>query len=261
MIKRAWRYLMEQPFVGSTGFAALVHSTWSLGTFFSGPQPASPGIGADINVWAVFFVQTLAWHIPALAIAFALDVGQIATSHDIREAVQRGIHPWRKYVTFAVFAVATYYLQWMYCAHHIPQLTLGSGVSSVHQQTTEVLRDAAIWIVPLFLPLSTLMYTFSHNAVQSKPHAEEIAVVQSAPVNVHIDALPAPRSVPTGNYTGEAGAAVAQVDGAYIFTCPDCKREVSYTNMKSAVKGAAAHLGRHCPVRHPKPVDMHNHAG
>ena len=32
------KHLTEQPFILATGLAALVHSTWSLGTLFTGAQ-------------------------------------------------------------------------------------------------------------------------------------------------------------------------------------------------------------------------------
>jgi len=262
-LQRAWKHVTEQPFIAATGFAALVHSTWSLGTLFSGAQPASPVQVAEAGAWVAFALQTLAWHVPALAIAFALDVGQIATSHDIRMAVQSGATPWKKYVVFVVFAVATYYLQWLYCAHHMPALPLGEGVSQVHMQAANTLRDLAVWIVPLFLPLSTLMYTFSHSrTVQAVEEAAPLVHVQA--VQIHVDALPAPVSVAqpqaapakphasaTGNYTGEASAAVKEVEGAYVFTCPHCGRSKSYAVKESAVKGASAHVGRYCTKRPP----------
>lgn len=153
------KHLMQQPFVAATGVAALVHSTWSLGTFFSGVQPDST-------------FHLIGWLIPALLIAFSLDVGQIVTSHEIRESgltVARGI-------TFTVFALATYYLQWLYMAHHMPQLPLSSGISIHMQEAALALRDMAIWIIPALMPASTLLYTFSsdrQNAVTTDAQQRE----------------------------------------------------------------------------------------
>lgn len=137
------KHLREQRFVLATGMAALIHSTWSLGTFFGGLQPEG---------W-----HLIGWIIPAFLIAFALDVGQIATSQEIRRhgmTLARG-------VTFLIFALATYYLQWLYIAHHIPVLELSPGISPTMRDTALALRDLAIWIIPAFLPLSTILYTFS----------------------------------------------------------------------------------------------------
>lgn len=266
--RAAYQHAIAQPFISATGFAALVHSTWTLGTLFSGPQPASPAIGADTTAWLIFILQTAAWHIPAFAIAFALDVGQIVTSHDIRRALATGQKPTRKYATFGVFAVATYYLQWMYCAHHFPLLDLGAGVSDLHTHAAYTLRDLGVWIIPALLPLSTFMYTFSQSAasadessVQKMHIAPVVSEKPAASVQVERPAAPAlpaqtepmqsthpqpARANPTGNYTGEASGAVQQVGDAWVFTCPRCGASKSYERESSAVKAAAAHIGRYC---------------
>lgn len=67
------KHITGQPFIFATGLAALVHSTWALGTLFAGEQPDSNDP-----------LQFAFWLLPALLIAFALDVGQIATSAEIR---------------------------------------------------------------------------------------------------------------------------------------------------------------------------------
>src|SRR5690349_1977436 len=97
------KHVLGQPFIFATGLAALIHSTWSLGTFFSGPQPSEP-------------IQLLMWITPALLIAFSLDVGQIVTSAEIRA----GHRSRAKYLTFGVFAAATYFLQFAYISAHMP---------------------------------------------------------------------------------------------------------------------------------------------
>lgn len=141
------RHVVEQPFVVATGVAAFFHSTWALATLFSGEAPGTAN--------ALTFVG---WIMPAALIAFALDVGQIVTAGEIRS----GHHSAAKYSTFAVFAAATYYLQFLYMAHHMPLLELGAGIRTDLQHTVTVLRDLAIFLIPLLLPMSTLLYTFSH---------------------------------------------------------------------------------------------------
>lgn len=139
-------HALKQPFVLATGVAALVHSTWALGTLFSGPQPD------DV-------AHLVGWLVPAFLIAFALDVGQIITSAEIRAS---GL-TWQRSVTFTTFAGATYYLQWLYIAHHMPALTLAAGVRPEWAGLTGLIRDAALWAIPALLPLSTLLYTLSSN--------------------------------------------------------------------------------------------------
>lgn len=176
-------HMKSQPFVAATAAAALVHSAWSLGTLFSGVQPTPPVIGDSAQLWFEFVIKTLAWHVPAVSIAFAFDVGQVVTAHEIRAAHARGKHPIRKYITFVVFAAATYYLQMLYAAHHFPALALGAGVSLDHQQTVQTWLDAAVWVIPAFLPLSTLLYTFSGDSADAEhtEHAGETSA-QDAPI-------------------------------------------------------------------------------
>ena len=157
------RHIASQPFVFTTGLAALAHSTWALATLFAGEEPVQ------------FTVAWFAWLIPALLIAFALDVGQIVTSAEIRAGQKRMV----KYVTFAVFALATYFLQWLYMVHHVPLLELSEGVRSEWAFAVTLLRDCSIWVIPALLPLSTLLYTFSTEHTQVE-HPTPIFGVQMA---------------------------------------------------------------------------------
>lgn len=164
------KHLFENPFISATGAAALVHSTWALATLFAGEQPE--------GIW-----HLLGWLLPALLIAFALDVGQIATSAEIREhglSFARG-------VTFLVFSGATYYLQWLYIAHHMPALELAPGISEIAHNTAVYMRDAALWLIPALLPLSTLLYTFSGGKRRNQPVLRESeAISENPPKTVEI---------------------------------------------------------------------------
>ena len=169
---KIYRHFVQQPFIAATGVAALAHSTWSLATLFTGEEPQQ------------FTFAWFAWLAPALLIAFALDVGQIVTSSEIRAGQRKPV----KYLTFAVFAIATYYLQWLYIAHHMPALALSPGVRESWGEIATLLRDAAIWIVPALLPLSTLLYTFSSD---EKPVTKEAP----APVANAVESLPEPAAM------------------------------------------------------------------
>jgi len=146
-------------FIGATGAAALVHSTWTLGTLMSGQQPQ-----ASISV------EFFGWLIPALLLAFALDVGQVATSHQIRTL---GLTPHRA-VTFGVFCLATYYLQWAYMVHHVPNIALANGVRAEWSSGVGILRDFCIWIIPALMPLATLLYTLSGQTGQAQTIVTDI---------------------------------------------------------------------------------------
>lgn len=221
------KHMIDQPFVFTVGLAALVHSTWSLATLFAGNEPHPQ-----------FTVEWFAWVIPAFLIAFALDVGQINTSAEIRAGERTTI----KYVTFGVFAVGTYYLQWLYIAHHMPLLQLADGVRGEWSDATGLLRDAAIWIIPAILPLSTLLYTFSggHETIQleivqvEKPRQVEIKPVET------VLSQPAQLAMPLRG------------EDSHVAECPACGWTSSYDNPVSARKGLATHQSKHCKAMYPQ---------
>jgi hypothetical protein len=143
------KHLSTQPFIVATGIAALLHSTWALAIYFSGKLPT------NANALEVF-----GYYIPAFLIAFSLDVGQIVTSIEIRE----GQRSRAKYLTFATFALATFFLQFLYISAHVPTVEQGAGVRAAWADGIQFLRDLAVFVLPALLPLSTLLYTFSHGA-------------------------------------------------------------------------------------------------
>lgn len=271
MIAWMMRHFREQPFVMATGLAALIHSAWSLGTLFSGPQPA---ITADavlnFGQWVREHALLIAWLIPAFAIAFALDVGQISTSHEIRS----GDRSVRKYATFVIFAVATYYLQWLYISHHMPQLALGEGVSDAFTQTATHVRDLAVWVIPALLPASTLLYTLSGGTTHDAPSASRIdpifavVLMRSArrdnpepPVCVRAErkpqpaleahdapALPKPSGKVAGHATGENADAVLEENGMFVGVCVHCAERMKPSASERGAKSAlAAHKRHHHP--------------
>lgn len=220
------KHITEQPFVFSTGLAALMHSTWSLGMLFAGEPPK------DITSLA-----GAGWLIPAFLIAFALDVGQIYTSYEIRSG-QREI---AKYITFMVFALATYYLQWMYCLHHMPELSIAAGISDIHKPQVVALRDFAIWIIPAFLPLSTLLYTFAAH------HEEKPALVASVEELSSQIIMPVFESLP--DHFEQEVAELSTGSGVtdptlFNASCPHCEWEKQYDTKQKASSAMSAHLAR-----------------
>lgn len=249
-VKRILHHIRHQPFVFTVGLAALVHSTWSLGTAFSGNAP-------DIHTFSDFMTW-VAWVLPAFLIAFSFDVGQIVTSAEIRD----GEKNWTKYATFVILAGATYYLQWLYMAHHIPLMELGKGVRSEWAGTARLLSDAAIWIVPALLPMSTLLYTFSHTNEPSK-----VGIEVTTPTDVVIVATAASPELPEpkrqsmkGKYTTEvvtAMNAAVHSDSGVLVTCPYCGQSDTKENAKSAQGWLTVHLGRYCKVKSNGHVKIH----
>lgn len=262
-----WMHMKQNAFISATAFAALVHSTWALGTMFSGMQPEiTASIGSDAFVPQL--LRSLAWHAPAFAIAFSLDVGQVVTSADLR----RGEKTRAKYATFFIFAVATFYLQMVYMVAHVPHVALGNGVASWMQSFVQSSVDHAILIIPFLLPASTLLYTFSYGDASQEPtHKSDTQALhyhQDTHMHVHQDVQPAiadvsvapptPKALPTsvrtsprGNANGEADAMVhAHDDGTYSVHCDLCGYDkTGYATKGSALGSAAGHIGRHCKVR------------
>lgn len=235
---KLYTHIVEQPFVFATGLAALVHSTWSLGTLFSGKQPE-----------AGLSIEFAGWIIPAFLIAFAMDVGQIVTSAEIRA----GNRSKAKYATFAVFAISTFYLQWLYMAHHMPALELAGGVRDQWSGFATFVRDAAVWIIPAFLPLSTLMYTFSSDHAQPSPvqTASEIAVMPSTmPVQVDTPVMEALPASVQENEPLQSLKHTEEIPTEHYAECPSCGMKKQYPTAESARRGLSTHLARYCPALH-----------
>jgi hypothetical protein len=273
-------HLTDQPFIVATGVAAFAHSTWTLGTWFAGMQPVVTAnlLDGGINgAWVAQSLHLAFWLTPAALIAFALDVGQIATSRDI----QRGQRTWAKYATFAVFAVATYYLQWLYLAHHMPVVSMSAGIRPDMLEFVLMMRDLSIWFIPLLLPLSTLLYTFSHAdakqqadaSVQSEapiirvqlptvqsvqlpapppernwhiyaPDASEVLTVPGMPVQIEAKKQSGGGG---GNATGEIDASLMQLSSGKWQTACICGKHFESDTQLGAKRAASGHQAR-CTV-------------
>lgn len=238
------KHMSENLFITFTGIAALVHSTWSLGTMFSGEMPTG-------SWWAL-----AGWIIPAFFVAFAMDVGQISTSAAIRH---QGL-TWQRGLAFFVFAVGTYYLQFLYIAHHMPALDIAGGVSEFHKWAVVTARDAAIWILPLLLPLSTMLYTISDG--DSKEHP--IAPTHPEPT-ITIEKLKN-EQLPSNAENLSEFPALTSFDGEiiqepkYLATCEDCGWCKEYEHPQSAGRALGTHKSKHCPARHElQKVEQNGH--
>lgn len=225
------KHLLENPFITFTGLAALVHSTWSLGTLFSGIQPSG-----DVWLWT-------AWVLPAFFIAFALDVGQISTSAKIRHY---GLN-WQRGLAFFVFSVATYYLQFLYIAHHMPALEIATGVSEFHHWAVVTARDAAIWILPLLLPLSTMLYTIS-DGDNKEQHPEPIISIES----------PANPLLEEKNTDFEALNIALIPNTTFPAHCDDCGWHKEYEDSRIAKKALNTHKSIHCSAKHEQKAIAQN---
>lgn len=204
-------------FILTAAFAALVHSTWSLATAFGGLEPQQ----LTQEWWA--------WLLPGFALAFTIDVGQVATS----ALIQRGNRSRALYATFAVFAGFTFYLQWLYIATHLPVLPLSKAINPAMQDFATGFRYLMPWILPALLPTSTFLYTFSYakpKKTTAKPAASPTPVKVEQPVQ---PALP-PANVPQI----EAG-------DSYPITCALCGWTANYATKRGATNALVAHNRHH----------------
>lgn len=244
-VANAFRAIASEPFVAATGAAAFLHSTWTLQMMFSG---RILNIGAPFLDWA-------GANIPSALLAFSIDVGQIKTSIDIREGKANA----GKILTFAVLALATYYLQWIYMMHHAPDLALGAGVRPDMAETASAWRDAAIFIVPALLPLSTLLYTISNANADSinlrklflrakRPNGRaERAQVRALRKVIQTQPALAPVGKSSGTFTDEYADAVREnADETYTGQCPYCDYQTEPKASERAAKAALSAHKRHC---------------
>lgn len=229
------RHMSENLFVTFTGIAALVHSTWSLGTMFSGIAP-------DDN-WLAY----AGWVLPAFFVAFAMDIGQISTSAAIRH---NGL-TWQRALAFFVFSIATYYLQFLYIAHHMPALDIALGISAAHHPAVQTARDAAIWILPLLLPLSTMLYTISDGDSKAAPLPEPTLEV-SKPVMPLIE-----EKVSEIESSPMLAEEIIQ-EPKYQAYCEDCGWQKEYEFESMAKRALNTHKSLHCSKRHEVEVIASN---
>ena len=224
-------FLADHLFIATTGTAALIHSTWSLATFFNGTEP-QPGS------WSWVF-----WVTPALLLAISIDVGQIATSAQIA----KGERTRAKYATFAFLAVATYFLQWLYLAHHLPLISLGEGVNPNVVPFAIGVRDIALWLLPALLPMSTLLYTFSYGKV-AKQRAATMTIKQTTQTEIKVEKPDAPQ-IATVN-AQRIAAPANSANAGYGIECPDCEWKGAYNSPRGATNALVAHR------RHAHPAEI-----
>lgn len=213
-------------FIFATSIAMFVHSTWTFNTLFAGEQPALDG---SLSAW----VPYLLWVTPGALIAAAIDIGQVQTSSKLMRAktiARRGA----LLVTFMVLAIAGYYLQWFHLVHHMPALNFGQGLAPATQDAVRTARDAAIFIIPMLLPISTILYTVS----EIGEHDEHMpAVPDVAPVVVEVPEIAQlPDNLPADDNVNE-----------YTALCEHCGWSREYDSPESMQRGLNAHQSRHCP--------------
>lgn len=214
--------IARHAFVIATGFAALVHSTWTLATIFNGPEPKTVD-----GHW-------FAWVLAAFLFAFAIDVGQIAISVELRG----GERTRAKFIAFAVLAALTYFFQWWYVAMHLPDMPLSAGVRTDWLPFATTLRDAALWVVPGALPLATTIYTFSY----AKPKIARSAKSANAPAIAPATTLKEKAIVPFPKLDADF---TIERPPEFPARCNLCGWEELYATKRSATNALVAHNRHH----------------
>lgn len=153
-------------FVITTAVAAFLHNAWTISVFFGGNQPA---VTSPLVALPDFISQVGAliwWLIPGVLVSYSLDIGLIATAEELTRVPHLPDKKrWRAYlglgITFAVLAVAMWVLQFLFLILHVPALPLAAGVRAEWVEDITRFRDAAIFVIPLLMPVSVMLYTFS----------------------------------------------------------------------------------------------------
>lgn len=212
-------HLGSELFVLTTSLAALSHSTWTLSTLFSGPEPS-------------FSPAWIAWVLPGFLIAVSFDVGMLSVSHEIRG----GDKARTKLLALFVLSVSMFLLQWGYIAHHMPNLPLGAGVRAQWVEAATFLRDSLLWVIPALLPIAVTLHTFSDKREPEPPHTNQLPT--PAPSVATVEAIPVPAIERTVEPLVELPAPVPE---SVLISCPHCTWSGEYASQGGADRALIAH--------------------
>lgn len=248
-------HLLEHIFIIATSIAMVVHTTWTFGTLFAGPQPVVyPG---DIST----IVAYIFWVTPALLVAIAIDVGQIQTSLKLAKSKRLG-QKIALGITFLALALAGFYLQWFHLAHHIPDIEFGAGLTPETAASLQGLKELAILIIPALLPLSTVLYTLSLQSDQVEDIIEDVKIDIDVPDSDPTEDLPQLEDVNIEEDVDQMGLLPLldifedetapyepfdEPNAHHELICPDCGWSTGpKLRLESAERSLRTHQARHC---------------
>lgn len=157
------RHLIQQPFLVAVSLAAAIHSSWSFSVMFTGLEPHPQ-----------FTPAWFAWIAPGMMLAFSVDIGLLSLATQIRQ----GERTKGKLLAFAVLSGAMGFLQFLYIAAHQPEVKLGAGIRAEWTGLVTLIRDSAIWVLPLLLPTALILFAFSEGKRETaQPTTESRALV------------------------------------------------------------------------------------
>jgi len=234
-----WKYLIAHIFVLFAGISSAIHNTWTVGYYFNGEQPPVESITSLIQ-----FIHFLGWILPALLTAITLDVGQIVTSYEIKK---HGLTIWRG-LTFTLLAISTYYLQWLYLANHMPNLHLSDAIIGTSKEYAVLWNSASMWIIPLLMPLSVILYTFSGNK-QSAENLHSETVMPEIRISKIEDTQPPQLEAKSANPLLEDSHLLhfEENESVNLLWCPDCGWNTGEKeSLDVAHRALRVHQSRHC---------------
>jgi len=223
-------------FIIAIGAAAYMHSLWSFGTFLGGTQPDPMQGGVQI-------LHYLGWLIPAALLAFALDVGMIKTSQELR----KGKATLAMYAAFGLLATITYTLQWLYSVHHMNAIEIGAGVpESMRGVATSVSNFITVWLLPGALPITAIAYTFASSDATEQPRTKVTATRETTRESITVDRPATPAN--DGELTsGTRAIAVQSQSASFVASCVHCGWSHDYATPRGATNALTAHR-RACKV-------------
>jgi hypothetical protein len=212
------KHLFEQPFLVAVSLAAAIHSSWSFSVMFTGLEPQPQ-----------FSPAWFAWIAPGMMLAFSVDIGLLSLANQIR----LGQRTKGKLLAFAVLSGAMGFLQFLYIAAHQPEVHLGAGIRSEWAGLVTLIRDSAIWILPLLLPTALILFAFSdtHAAPTPAPLSTALVTVSQADVEP------------------ENGELIIEIPYGERFEVecsePGCQWSGSYETVQAGLQAKRAHMRKH----------------
>lgn len=172
--------------------ATFQHSMWSAAMTFDGNPPIGP-----------ISLETFHWYFNGALLAITIDIGMLLIAKELRKSQNAAL-----VIAFAIAALSSFYMQIMYSMNHTEILKSGAGVTPYWQTTLSPIMDARIILVPLMLPLFSVIYTIAQIRM-AKTDIEEIkgVVITEQPTTPKQSPTPMPRnrrlSRKSGKHQGE----------------------------------------------------------
>jgi hypothetical protein len=139
-------------------------------------------------------------------------------------------------------------------AHHMPALELAPGVRATWAGFATVMRDAAVWVIPALLPLSTLLYTFSGGRVHRQLLSVEpdlsairqssaVELLEGSPIVTDHNPAHVTKDPPESDEMSSKFGEIEAIDGQYLASFGDWQK--TYPTQASAQRGLSGYISRY----------------